>query len=631
MQNFDDILVNLDSLSQRNYFIPSYQRGYRWGKQQVKELLDDILDYANGRELGSGDQGYYCLQPVVVKSLSDEEKSRYNLAVDRVWYEVIDGQQRLTTLSLIRHYFNEHFIGRSKRPEPTIEYETRETHIGKVMVDDNGDVVCEGVDKSSNIDLYHVVNAYGYIHEWFQNFLNSNGDENNIMSIFNKQVKVIWYKIDEQSGANTDAIELFTRINMGKIPLTNAELIKALFLRQRNFKDHQTLRQVEIAKEWDGIEYALQNDDIWYFLNNKGEDKPARIEYIFDMMYASEHKRAEVEGRKDEFDRLYGTDAYKTFRFFAYKFKDDTADAVKRYWEEVMGAFSAIKEWYNDNNYYHYIGYLIACDMDVVDIYSMYHNTPKSLFLEKIKNSIREVVKDVKCGTYDSDEVYIDLHYGKDNDLIRNVLLLFNVEYIVKHNSDSEWGYMRFPFDIYKKNDWDIEHINSYTTNEISNTKEQEAWIKTALGDMKSVGFNAEVDNPDLHSRIEAFIKMPRSKTFYELKTEIMKWVGEYDSNEDDATKNNIGNLTLLNADINRGYGNALFITKRSVIIERDRQGCFIPICTKNVFLKYFDKGGASKTIWSKANGDYANYLKGMFETIKEFVNKQEEQHEEEV
>lgn len=631
MQEIDNILVNLESLSKRNYFIPSYQRGYRWGKQQVKELLDDILDYANEKESGAVETDYYCLQPVVVKRLKDEDKQRHGLAADEVWYEVIDGQQRLTTLSLIRHYCNEHFTGKSKRPEPTIEYETRETHVGKVMVDDNGDVVCEGVDKSSNIDLYHVVNAYGYIHEWFQNFLDCNGDENNMMSVFNKQVKVIWYEIDEDGGANTDAIELFTRINMGKIPLTNAELIKALFLRKRNFKDNQTLRQVEIAKEWDGIEYALQNEDIWYFLNNKGEDKPARIEYIFDMMYASEHNRAEAEGRKEAFDKIYGTDAYKTFRFFAYKFKDDTADAVKRYWEEVMGAFSAIKEWYDDNRYYHYIGYLIACGANIVDIYSMYHNAPKSEFLKKIKECIRAVVKDVKC-VYDIDgNVSIDLQYDKNYALIKSVLLLFNVEYIVKHNKDSERGYMRFPFDLYKKMDWDIEHINSFTTNEISKVDEQKAWINTALGDMKSVGFDIETDNPDLHDKINRFLERPRGKAFYELKTAIAKFVGEYDGNEDDATKNNIGNLTLLNADINRGYGNALFITKRGVIIDRDKRGCFIPICTKNVFLKYFDKGGSSKTIWSKGNGDYANYLNDMAETIKEFVNNVGEQHEEEV
>jgi hypothetical protein len=188
---------------------------------------------------------------------------------------------------------------------------------------------------------------------------------------------------------------------------------------------------------------------------------------------------------------------------------------------------------------------------------------------------------------------------------------------------------MRFPFDLYKKMDWDIEHINSYTTNEISKGDAQVAWINTALGDMKSAGFDVEAKNGDLYEKIEDFLRRPRSKTFYELKAEIVRFVGEYDSGEDEATKNNIGNLTLLNADINRSYGNALFITKRGEIIARDKMGSFIPICTKNVFLKYFDKEGSSKSVWSKGNGDYDNYLKDMVATIEEFLNKQGEQHEE--
>ena len=43
---------------QGDFYIPSYQRGYRWGKDEVSRLLDDI--YSNGNN-------NYCLQPVVVK------------------------------------------------------------------------------------------------------------------------------------------------------------------------------------------------------------------------------------------------------------------------------------------------------------------------------------------------------------------------------------------------------------------------------------------------------------------------------------------------------------------------------------------------------------------------------------
>lgn len=455
MADVNDILVVVNKLAKRNYFIPSYQRGYRWEKQQVTELLDDILDFSENKE----DQDYYCLQPVVVRKLSIEDIETYKIENENGedWYEVIDGQQRLTTLALILHYFNEQFIGKNKISEPNIKYETRETCIDKLSIaEDSNLACCEGKDKLSNIDLYHVVNSYQYIHNWFTEERDSELDSNKIMSVFRTMVKVIWYEINDAIGDGADAIELFTRINMGKIPLTNAELIKALFLRKRNFDSNKELRQIEIAKEWDNMEYALQNDDFWYFLNKDGENKPARIEYIFDMMYNQEQNRAKENGKLNEFGKLYGTDDYKTFRFFAIKFKNASNYAVKECWEEVQNCFSALKEWFDDPVYYHYIGYLITCGVSIVDIYSMYDDSPKDDFIQKVKESIRGIVKDVhytieKDVTTGKDVTTFSLSYVNDKELIRRLLLLFNIQYMIIHNSKSEHWYVRFPFDLYKK------------------------------------------------------------------------------------------------------------------------------------------------------------------------------------
>ena len=622
MADINDILVVVNKLAKRNYFIPSYQRGYRWEKQQVTELLDDILDFSENRE----DQDYYCLQPVVVRKLSYDYLIVYTIdnENDEDWYEVIDGQQRLTTLSLILHYFNEQFIGKNKIPEPNIKYETRETCIDKVYVDEDTNLACcEGKDKLSNIDLYHVVDAYQYIHDWFTEERDSELDSNKIMSVFRTMVKVIWYEVNDTIKDGSDAIELFTRINMGKIPLTNAELIKALFLRRRNFDSNKELRQIEIAKEWDNMEYALQNDDFWYFLNKEGSNKPARIEYIFDMMFNQEQNRAKENGDIDNFNRKYGTDDYKTFRFFAMKFKKSPYGAVKGCWEDVQSYFSALKEWFDDPVYYHYIGYLISCGVTIVDIYLMYDNSPKDEFLHKIKDKIRDIVIDVHY-TLDGNDVTFDLSYGKDKDLIRKLLLLFNIQYMIIHNSKSEHWYIRFPFDLYKKQKWDIEHINSFTTNEITKAEEQVKWIDTALEDLYNIDIDIKEKDESLYADIERFKSNTVNNVFPSIKSRLAKHAGE-DVDEDEGVKNNIGNLTLLNAEINRGYGNSLFVTKRKEIINKDKEGCFIPICTKNIFLKYYDTEGSSRTKWSKANGDHSKYLHEIKETLKEFITNSEE------
>ena len=621
MAEINDILVVLSDLAKRNYFIPSYQRGYRWEKQQVTELLDDIWDFAETKQ----DQDYYCLQPIVVRKMSNDMVVQYELSSETGgnWYEVIDGQQRLTTIALVFQYFNEHFNGRTKDPVPNIKYETRETCIRNVYIDDGNDkACCDGKDPMTNIDLWHVVNSYQYIHDWFTKYRDQGLDEDKVKSVFKKYVKVIWYEVAEGINGFTDPIELFTRINMGKIPLTNAELIKALFLRRRNFDNNKELRQIEIAKEWDSMEYALQNDDFWYFLNKEGQDKPARIEYIFDMMYQKELELAQNAGTLESFNKQHGTDDYKTFRFFAKHFKDNRGDAVKECWEEVKNSFAALKEWFDDPVYYHYIGYLITSGVSIVDVYTMYYDSPKDEFIRKVKERIRDVVKDV---TYTEENGYVSfsLNYLNHRDLIRTLLLLFNIQYIINHNSRAEHWYIRFPFELYKKQRWDIEHINSYTTYEITKGEDQVKWIETALNDLLNLGIDVREKDAALYSEIEKFRLNTSNALFPNIKAKIAKLAGE-DVDEEEEVKNNIGNLTLLNAEINRGYGNSLFVSKRKEIINKDKAGCFIPICTKNIFLKYYDTEGASKTIWSKANGDHAKYLMEIKETLKDFITNDE-------
>lgn len=84
------------------FIIPSYQRGYRWGKDEVLRLLNDV--YLNGKK-------NYCLQPVVVRKSPDG-------------YELIDGQQRLTTIYLIYRFMkdvNPFFSD----PKFNLDYKTR--------------------------------------------------------------------------------------------------------------------------------------------------------------------------------------------------------------------------------------------------------------------------------------------------------------------------------------------------------------------------------------------------------------------------------------------------------------------------------------------------------------------------
>ena len=83
-------------------------------------------------------------------------------------------------------------------------------------------------------------------------------------------------------------MDAFTRLNVGKIPLTNDELIRALFLRrERGAKEGDDFQQ-RIAHEWDQLEKALQADGFWYFLNNEIAPNQNRIEFLFSLVAKAE-------------------------------------------------------------------------------------------------------------------------------------------------------------------------------------------------------------------------------------------------------------------------------------------------------------------------------------------------------
>jgi hypothetical protein len=243
-------LRSIDELKGESFHVPSYQRGYRWSRTQVVELLDDVWDFVRDNRKAKGE--FYCLQPVVVAPL-----------VNGLW-SVVDGQQRLTTIFLILSYFNEGYTEMRRKKLYSIAYETRSP---------SGDFLRNPQDerRNENIDFFHMAEARDAIREWF-------GDKaahlNDIESAFLLNVKVIWYEL----GLDVKPTEVFQRLNMGKIPLTESELVKALFLRAANFAgDDQRLlqlRQLQIAGEWDDMERRLQDEPE---SRNEPNRIPARI------------------------------------------------------------------------------------------------------------------------------------------------------------------------------------------------------------------------------------------------------------------------------------------------------------------------------------------------------------------
>lgn len=551
------------------FYIPKYQRGYRWTDTQVKILLNDLWENCN-QEI----KKEYCLQPVVVRKQGEED------------FELIDGQQRFTTVLIILTNIRKIFP--FVTINYTLEYETRES-TSKFLANINEE------DAQKNIDFFHIYNANRCIDNWLDEKF---GDDTNkkatalfcLMDYLINKVKVIWYEV----GDDEDSIELFTRLNIGKIHLTNAELIKALLL--KNYSDDDVNKEkIERSIQWDGIEKELRQDkdELWYFLTTHGVSMyPTRIELLFDMMASKSNNEKE---------------RYYTFFWFENEIK---IRGVKVIWEEIQKNFLQIKEWYTDSLFYHKIGYLISSGYKTMpEMFYLAKGKRKSVFVQELDTLIAESIN----FSIKEDETYSDLNYKDNYKEISNLLLLFNVESIIKENV-----YQRFPFSKYNTAEWSLEHIHAQNSQGLKKKETQLEWISMHLESVKSVSENNKYDS--LITEMEDIIKtgqIDARNSFDELFKKVCSALSEDNSTD---YMHTISNMALLTKNNNAALNNSTFDVKRNVIVNMDQRGAFIPYCTKMVFLKYYTPSSENQIhFWGQ--NDRKAYIRAMSKMLNPYMS----------
>lgn len=641
-----------DLLDGRYFFIPAYQRGYRWCTKQVGDLLRDLLCFANKE--GKEDYEFYCLQPVITRPITDRDtiiryfgEDKADEVLKKGAWEVIDGQQRLTSIFIIykfllydKNYSAEKLWEREKRAEFHLYYETRPGSTR--FLEENLNDWKNQIDK--NIDFFHMGHAYEFISEW----INSEGTEINerfgygssyddvrdsLYSLINAKkdnrrgsVQVLWYELEETAKDDkqrTSSIKEFQKINTGIIKLTTAELIKGLFLQEKNFSGtDRIIRQSELALEWEFIENTLHNDNFWYFLQKKGIDMPNRIDLLFILLYKisklSTVEESSLDSELKEIDsELSITNQDSVFRFFNNKFEGksglELGKAVADEWQKVMELFRMLDDWFNTPYLYNTIGLLSQCGEDLTHIIlhfmGMDENSRREDFIEYLKGRVRLHLKSVKVN---HEEARIESTY-KERFTIYKLLLTLNIHLLNEQNKkfESESEIYKFPFDVLNSQNWDIEHIDSFQTNSLTKEQDQIDWINVALDDLH--------DLPDEKRKEICQLRDRNSKDDYANAIKIIKeFAGEVDNDED--IKNSVGNLTLLDSQTNRKYGNSLFCTKRRIIIERMKTGVFIPTGTQYVFYKLFDTYGTNRSQWTQK--DMETYHSFIYDTLKDYLSQ---------
>lgn len=571
------------------FWIPAYQRGYRWKPLQVTQLLDDIREFCQRRN--PQPEEFYCLQPLVIK------------ATEHGPYEVVDGQQRLTTLLLILRHFNERLAVKYQQKLFTLDYETR-PHLLKFLEEPNE------VDADTNVDYFYLFNAINTIEDWFTNRAH---EVDEIKTALLNKTRVIWFEL----AAQDNAVDAFTRLNVGKIPLTDDELIRALFLKSSDENDPEAAsRQMRIAHEWDQLEKALQADEFWYFLSNQQSQSQNRISLLFELVVKS-----------DGLSKSADHDEHSIFHAYSRKLKAPNATALE--WLRIKQTFMMLEEWFDDRTLYHIVGFLIHQGMDVASICELSLQTTKSAFERKLRKVVfARTIGDEDLDNLNAKALHIciserlgQLEYGRHSSSIRSLLLLFNLATLL----DSPRSNLRFQFDSFKNGEWDIEHVRSVASSRPMRLHDQLNWLNLCSGYLEAHDSKEQAtQTKQLLTSIAAFIKRSKNADSDEaFELVYKKLLAFFQEKEETPTDHGISNLTLLDKGTNRSYKNAVFAVKRKALLALDQSGIFVPLCTRNVFLKCYSPQADNMMFWSK--DDREAYQSEITRALVGFFSKNQE------
>lgn len=591
----------------KQFIVPSYQRGYKWNRENVFKLLDDLKSFEKSNM--DKPNSFYCIQNITIVPL--EDKSGWN---------VVDGQQRLTTIYILlsylrKYYYSDTNLAFFSNPD-SLKYNVRE-ETGKYLKEN----VFTGIVWDSEIlpdsaklkDQWYILDVAKGIKDWFD----TEGNSLQTKTVTDR-LKLI---VNNMESPTVSEEEIFAGLNGGKVDLDGADLVRAVLI-TRSAKEKYYGSPAEKVKEF-RMRIALELDEmnLWWaqkeqktyyeqFLpenklkisNFKHASYPIGLLYkLYFLLYSNT-------------EEYFGIEFFENGRNFNSKSDDDHWEL----YETLIHLHHTLQMWFTDPLLYHWIGYLIfrfkeqtyEISIDDYDeekkekgtvnfkmIWTQWEaSKTKNAFITKIISIIQalltkggrvliEDIKDVK-----------KQWYGLDPAGITNVLVLMDViilsglyremwteEDVLKAKvpqsiADMNPSKTRLPSEYFTKSKENFEHIRSCAPNETEGkeVRSKGEWI--SFIDMV-YGGNIEASES-------------------QLKDALMEILGNYPNDElDDTTikklnqkmnefgQHSIGNMALLDEHVNKSYGNDPFQMKiQRIFSEFMKNEWYIRPYTMTVF-----------------------------------------------
>lgn len=589
----------------KHFYIAPYQRGYKWASNHPNDAVCLLMkDLFNAAENPTSE---YYLQFITTKLSKVEDSSIL---------EVIDGQQRLTTLTILLSVLaNKKGDNEPSISDDLLSYEVRpkvtdffSNHIYKdiesILSKTWTEFITEFQDNDEQ-DIYYLFNAANKISE----LIDENFADVETIKEFEKyvleNVKIILNNIER----NVNCEEMFSNLNGNKVDLTSSELIKGLILtntarertdsdRRISYKEIIEIRAV-IGRQWDELSHWANREDIksFFFYNSSN---------VLDELLL-------LLALKDNFspsaDR---SDKNEVFNHFQTQIKKGNKTTTK-YFDDLKKLKLVLNEWFNDNEIYNALGFLFFTKKKN-EKFTTRNFLP---LLEQNKTQIRTKLKEdiIKLLSFEVD----DLEYGETNNEIHNLLLALSVF------GDGS----RFDFTSFNgQENWSLEHIFPQNPDELP----EELGIKD-VEFIKSLGGDKLEKYEKVKDRLKEFEESMETEAVYtELKNKLKNKTCKLTSDERRVLYrliktdklNSIGNMALLTKSDNSSNKNGMFDKKRFNIAKRVSNGSFVPKHTYDVFSKLIsEKMTPELNVWNETDiQKHEEWIKTRVSAIKKPIKK---------
>ena len=577
--------------TQTHYFIPLYQRGYKWESKHIIKLLDDIHTFKQESNK------FYCLQNITI------------VAKDNC-FNVIDGQQRLTTLTVLLSILDKKDLVKNKIqfPNNSIRKETNIFINNDIMAPSPSFLkeTWEGfISKQPTFDhqdIYHLFVAYKTIIDWFsKKEAPSKGD---FCDKHLKNVKLIDNKVSE----NNSEEKIFGNLNSKRIPLDGADLVRAILITrvaQEEGKREADIKNIVRVNER-RVKIGWELDQI----NNWWSRKEVKGYFSKFIQAKSEEVGKNKLFREDKYPfnlllLLFAEKKGKT-KLTLQLIEEHNTSALALY-KELIKLDNTLQDWFNDREIYHYLGFLYnhvpKKDLNFLNIWDKWQKaTNRDDFKNTLKQEIQKQILE-EADVFNCTDEQVDWYVDNNAQLIK-ILLFLDVIHAIQNDNQPF-----LPYTAFSKGKNDIEHIFPQKPESIADKKGYIEFLNDyVLGHRKKFNLSAyDTLKNDENYQIEM-------NNFIDIQIK-------------EIPKNSIGNLVLLYASLNRSLGRISYAKKRGRIIEHYNLGHFIQPHTFKVFARYFvNQSLESKELehWTKT--DIACNAQHIQKTINDFFKLKTQQ-----